>query len=744
LTDDPFSWRTDHYHAGLDIGDPVRPWETSAARDQIERDPVKAVADGMLRLFNYELGGHTVLYCHGDEPMHERFRIPEDKGGSAWWDGERLYTGARLGDDHVFCDHVITASSGRAILIAHTLPDGSSVVTKYAHLKEGSIPDEILLQLVDDVACFDPPPPPDSLLPQPPECNVDSSRAAAVTRGQVIGAVGNSYKGSEDGFEDVHLHFELRRFTKPAPPDDSWYKMADVCANGIDLEGRDCTWSESTGRQMETVLDVEGYLPPLPASWAPRDPAGGILRDEHNEPGEIYEIRRRHPDAQVVAVKETSARRRSGRDALVLTLSIGIWRPDFYSQYRDQPPRTSTHGIAGTGPGVDSYYTNATCADPVSERAAGPITGDPERAGELPRQERTIELAPGQSCTVTVRASNQHWEEEHPGEVLDRADQNIELRDPTAAISVKQVLAVGALEAGDSLIDGELLGLGFDFYPFTAYRGVAYTFCTDLTDDDDDACQAETDEKAAVIELWGPDGAEAPLAGPLSGGAARLRWTRPTTDPDPQPKTYFVLVRQRLRSADGPPPDQSYTLRYSVPSVDPCITAAIFGTQIACIPLIPLISAPTSVTPNSISFSWSESAGAASYEVRLDGDDATKAVYSAAQDAAPGSAQPRSGAGRSHSFGGLEPDTEYELEVRAPPHTSCAWTGTMRRSKRPITARRAPIPSTTWTRMRTTRSKCGPRTPAAFRPGPARLPSTRAWRRRPGSASAAFPAAASL
>ena len=115
MTDDPFEWRGNRFHAGLDIGERGGGEYGSAegSAGDVKGEPVYAVAGGMLRLFGYT-EGQVVVSCHDDDlQMHERFHVTVDNAGSAWWSGERLrtYTEGRQPGD-TFCDDVTTAAAG--------------------------------------------------------------------------------------------------------------------------------------------------------------------------------------------------------------------------------------------------------------------------------------------------------------------------------------------------------------------------------------------------------------------------------------------------------------------------------------------------------------------------------------------------------------------------------------------------------------------------------------------------------
>ena len=119
VTDDPFDWRGDRYHAGLDIG-------SVDFGAEISGDVVVASAGGTLRVFNDvwpQGGGVTpanVLYCPGlVGAFHTQFITSaageETRGGKP-------------------CYHLVTAYSGRTALVFHPTSSTGGYVTKYAHL----------------------------------------------------------------------------------------------------------------------------------------------------------------------------------------------------------------------------------------------------------------------------------------------------------------------------------------------------------------------------------------------------------------------------------------------------------------------------------------------------------------------------------------------------------------------------------------------------------------------------------
>ena len=82
------------------------------------------------------------------------------------------------------------------------------------------------------------------------------------------------------------------------------------------------------------------------------------------------------------------------------------------------------------------------------------------------------------------------------------------------------------------------------------------------------------------------------------------------------------------------------------------------ATATACIPsgeTFEIVEDNTETTYNSISFEWTESAGATKYEVRVRLDGSTKEVKTATL---------KDATARSHKFDGLKPGTDYDIGVR--------------------------------------------------------------------------------
>ena len=300
-TDDPFDWRTGdaRYHAAIDIGFynwAVAQDRTGAIDDDAPGEPVYAAAAGTLRIINDNFDSlQYLLYCPNESSvLQEQFVVHDEH--------EKYDETVK----QLTCHYFVGPSSGRTAVILHELVDGSVVVTKYAHLRKGSIPDSIIASL-GTVNGY-----------------VDHNKSVDVSAGTKIGEIGHSgeadsdlhragsyfcrtgpeagakadcspgnwaLKGDEEecaegqhcehAFIDPHIHFEVRYFQGQQPFD--WYDWAWGCDGHEDNHhsGEYCQWTAT--RRLATVIDPETVLPPAPASWRPRD-AG---------------LRGRHPDCRV-------------------------------------------------------------------------------------------------------------------------------------------------------------------------------------------------------------------------------------------------------------------------------------------------------------------------------------------------------------------------------------------------------------------------------------------------------------
>ncbi len=648
MTDDPFQWRyytnQNRYHAGLDIGEHHA---GAAPEDQVDGEPVYAVADGVMRVFADDLSNKSVMYCPEHRPLHWQLYVVDERPGSVWRDPHITDPLNPESADQIYCQSIVTPNGGRTALIAHTLPDGTWIVTKYGHLHHEGFPREIARALSTNFSKCDP------ALEDREPCALASNRWVRVAKGQRIASVGASSEGEEDGGFDAHVHFEIRHFNISEAEwnvtRDEWYLDARNCGERY-LTTLDCTWSGSGPRTMTTVLDAEAYLPPLPASFVPRDV--GCRGNSCTDPGPIADA---NTDEHVIEVASAALSETSNVKSLRVTLSMALWRPAFYTRYSGtvnplagQPSRTRVKGIASTGPGVDSYHTNMLCGIPPADLPADatlPIVpdrpdlptidvradarvlgGDPLLAGELPREVRTLRLSlnpPCRSSKVTVRASNGHWEGRNRDRILNRADQRIELRDPSATLTWITELSPGAgvIRAGQSL-DGH----DFDFFSFLASRDQTYQFCAYPAGNSD--CIVTGASSVATMELWGSAGQIA-----ADSGTAELAWT-PGPD-DAAEQTVVLMVRRRDRVGDAGAADHPYTLTYSFPPPPP--------TDLSV----------TNRTASSITLTWTASPGASTYGVKhtigseCDGEPTARTT------------------GASYTFRRLEGDTQYTLCVQA-------------------------------------------------------------------------------
>ena len=665
MTDDPFEWRARGYHAGLDIGE--RGGENGISTGNsgdVSGDPVYAVEAGVLRLFGNERGS-TVLYCRDERLLlHERFHASEFGWGSAWWDRDKkeMHIDRRRADsdNNVFCDDVMSYAGGRGALIAHTLPDGRGVVTKYGHL--ASATREILEALGVHSDCFGSDGEINS--PNDDKCNVNSSLSVHVSRGQRIGTIGASFYGGKlNEFFDEHVHFEIRTFDVPLDDGEEWYTKADRCGNQVTSDA-DCTWNGRTRRYMKSVEDAEAYLPPLPASTTPTD--RGWLWYRHQPIAEA------NPDRHVVEIASAS----ESDGALSVKTSISFWRPLFYTDFEGQQPRTELYGIAGTGPGVIGYRTNVTCANPMSKNASNVITDGselPTTDGEIRRTVRAGTLAISESCVVAIYSINTTYpgvtydpirDAEFVPRTIPRDD--ITLRDPAVTLTWVAELSAGtnAVRTGERL-DGDAL----DLYTFTARRDYTYRFCTYPSSQSTNECADESDDSeensnVAQLLIIGADGS---ITDGVVKNTSGLAWTVP--DNAPLEGDYVLVVRRRAR-VEGSVDDYSYKLKYTVPAIKNCASLGGELLFLVCIPVEPTPSV-SSRTHNTVTVSWSEPDGAMSYETnRLPADascdtEGVKATFTPDSANAAGGVRGAGNTSVSFPFGNLAASTPYMLCVRS-------------------------------------------------------------------------------
>ncbi|MCY4618304.1 MAG: fibronectin type III domain-containing protein, partial [Chloroflexi bacterium] len=697
MTDDPFQWRAVYenpkFHAGLDIGEYVRQDVNSPVRG----DPIYAVADGTMRVFDDNLAtpawsAHSVMYCPQNRPLHEQLHLVAGTPGTRWWNGTNFHSSPKQPEDIAFCQHLATPNSGRTAIIAHTLPDGTWLLTKYAHLDLDGFPREIARALAINFDTCDP------ALALRERCRLDPEKHVSVRQGQQIGRLGSSGNGEEDAGWDAHLHFEIRHMNVPASLWNAsqrlWYSPTSLtlrtCRGRYEV-GADCKWNGGTPRYMDTVLDAEAYLPPLPASFTPQDAT--YSPDYGDTP-----IEDANEDRQAIEVLTSMVNRTYKPKELTVRLRAAVWRPEFYTRYVGQTSRTRNQGIYGTGPGVDSYHTNASCSllpddllhDPIISAlpdlpdlpdlptidvrtGMAILSGDPSDmmpAGELPREGRVLRLSldgPCKSGKVTVRASNAHWERQHPDQILDRADQNIELRDPSALIAWAADLESSVDE--QTLPGQQLAGNAINLYTFVGHRGHTYQFCTIPPAPKAPVPGVCTDETSAAntaeLLLVGPSGSIPDGIASANG----LSWTVPTGAPPAATYTLVVRRRDRESQANPSPINYKYALRYTVPLVNKCgslsgisgqggaVVGAVAATSV-CKPPRPTNVRVTSQTDDSLTVAWDGVDGGTKYELKA------ITTIDCEADQTPDD-QFKSTTDTTYPYVGLEADTDYTLCVRA-------------------------------------------------------------------------------
>ena len=498
-------------------------------------------------------------------------------------------------------------------------------MTKYAHLVAGSIPNWILTALGVDLDCDA-----ERLsaegAAEDAACKADPSRSVEVTKGMMIGTVGNSQYirglgAREQSFKDVHLHFEIRQFDGTVHG--SWYKAGNATGCS-ESPPRHCGWTSQ--REMDTVRDVEELLPPLPASWIPTDP-GGHASGSWTPSEEL--IREVAADRQVIEIVRgrVMTEEHGGTRVLNARVSAGLWRPLFYSRYYLQEPRTRTHGIAGTRSGVDRYFVTSSCDDERPSPLRDPVTGDPALdeqgemapAGELPRTEVVLKLRVGGSCTIDVLSGNLSYPAPRKNSRTGRwyvPRTDIQLRDPYARITWAAELGDGA---DQQLVGQSLNGNAINLYTFTAYPGLSYSFCTRPETAKSLVplpCSNETSsQNVAELLLIGPDGE---VGEGVSRTASGLQWQAPASVSGSE--AYTLLVRRRDREIQAGPNLGSYVyaLQYTVPEPG-CRVLPYDGPQGASehvCPAAPKNPRATNVMSTTANLSWDSVGDGATYQYR--------------------------------------------------------------------------------------------------------------------------------
>ena len=682
MIDDPFNWRPyddgPRFHAGLDIGAHYdgtidEPDWSRADSIKASMSDVVAVESGYLRIFNNDQRTQNLVYY-----------CPLATGGLlqqilAFTQERFKEHGVRLGCHSSY--YFVGVTSGRTAIVIHDGGEGRRYLTKYSHLKKGSIPDKLVRALAYDPTCVDRP-------GRTEPCKIDASKHVYVTRGDKIGEVGNSFgvhadgDPNEDGFPDVHLHFEIRLFD--GVPEHPFYSLeaADHC---VATDAGHCGWSPR--RELETVEDAERHLPPLPGSSVPLDPGGSY--DE-----EITAIRDANPTRHVV---EVTVVRPNGSKLLVGTESA-LWRPVFYSRYDRQTPRTARPGIAGTRSGVDRYFVTSSCGEESPSALSSPINGDPAvdsngnpvPAGELPREHLTVDLLLGVSCRIHVLTGNAafpqprraepsgQWSIARGMEAVDSVQNaggaesrsDIVLRDPYAEVTWVAELVEGPTRY---LPSERLVGNAIHLYSFVAYPGLTYRFCTIPPAPKAPAPAICTDEDSStnVAELLivGPadEGKRGVITTGIKSGTQGLVWHAPANISAAD--TYVLVVRRRDRESQADPDLGSYTysLQHTIPPPACPAPAGAAGQAADGCPGTP--AAPTGAgvseeTATSAKLSWDSSAEGVTYEYRvvladIVGDEEDKCDRGLTEDG-----DPTTTTKTFKVFEDLTPSTEYVFCVR--------------------------------------------------------------------------------
>ena len=399
---------------------------------------------------------------------------------------------------------------------------------------------------------------------------------------------------------------------------------------------------------MKTILDPEWVLPPPPASTTPTDASGSSLVANANRGRRVFEF-----------TKTTATT--VGSDALVIDVSIGVWRPRFYDQRFDCGSRCHLTGIVGTHAGVDKYFTHVSCATPATQIAEGWPASTPANArsaGDLPRQSRRLTLAEGSPCTVALWTSNAHHERTVKNSGPTRRDN--ELSDPTATVTWVAELSAGTnvVRTSESLVED-----AFVLYTFTARRGYTYSFCTYPSTAN--ACSDESSgDNDAQMLIVGPAGEVTKPSDQRDENG--LTWTAPKSS---SAKTTYTLVVRRRDRVEGTVPNYSYRLKYTIEEIGSCALLNIPEVSV-CIPPKPTPSV-SSRTHNTVTISWPSSSGdgSTSFTVKLvtgancdaEGTETTFTPDSANADGVRGAGNQDI----QYTFPNLTPSTSYKLCVRS-------------------------------------------------------------------------------
>jgi len=463
ITSDVWVWRWEGYfvpvyHAGVDYG------------GRSVGEPLRSLADGYLREYQLAPDEH-VVYCPAlSGTFHEAVVISSSTDSN---------------DDGDVCTDLATAFHGRVALTFHEF-GGEYYAVQYAHLST----------FADGMT----------------EAN---NNAVSVRAGQLVGHEGGSGLGCVErddddncvlrGFNDSayasHLHMVIRRFDGtvaeleelPRPEDGGWRGKGNVrnCSfgrydNGSQV-GDYCGWTDD--RELPTVVDPEEVLAPPPPAVDPAYAAGssrslplgaqtGALADR--DPKLRFPI--------------TSIEHAAQRNAIDLGIEAAVWRPTFYANPylsdRDHGPRQSitadgrsrlrVAGLSGTRAGVLGYSARSRCGlSASSSMDSAPVyaTGG-ELWSEVAPLNMSLRLLSGQTCHVTLHSHNGAFA---PTALVSagaygytRTGSAASLPEPPTA----RFQLLHELRSTQRTVGAELEGNAAHIYPFQAYGGLTYEFCT--------------------------------------------------------------------------------------------------------------------------------------------------------------------------------------------------------------------------------------------------------------------------
>ena len=716
MTDDPFQWRYDsddeddikkgYYHRGLDIGEYSREARGGGGDyDAVTGEGIYAATDGVLRVFNDDLQNISVLHCPSDDvPLHAQFHLVEKSLSSVW--SQSIKTDTLSGSfnegslpDEVLCTGIATPASGRVAVLTYERPDGLQVVTKYGHLFVNGFPEDIVAELASNAEVCEP------MVRDGVRCKIDFNKSVSVRQGQRIATIGNSEFGRESNITDVgfdqHVHFEMLYLSGPGHEGLEYKRVisqpwgaAKHCGpkyvhripSQTPYTSHDCTWRGARPRELGPALDVEAYLPPLPASSVPKN-ARNVVTD--GQSGRVTTSK------HVMEVEGIELQRAGSVTSLIVDLSVAFWRPSFYAQYysnirnedpgeRGQISRTGRAGIASTGPGVTGYGTDIIAASPgksdvlcgggsfqpapadSSAATDGDGNGEDESEseGELPRQTREVRLSQTNGpCVVYVLTTNSLYP---TPEVLlvprvdDLYRRNIAISDPKATLTWVTELSAGTNVVRDARA---LIGDALDLYTFTAYAGYTYSFCTYPSTEN--VCRDESSgDNDAQLLIVGPAGEVTKPNDQRDENG--LTWTAPKSS---SAKTTYTLVVRRRARFEGTEADYSYRLKYTIEEIGSC--ALLNPVEVpVCIPPKPAPSV-SSRTHNTVTVSWPRPTGAMSYQTnRLPADascdtEGVKSTFTPHSADAAGGVRGAGNQDLQYTFPGLTASISYTLCVRS-------------------------------------------------------------------------------